>query len=150
MQNLILMCDTKAQECNVKSRAYTIWLSSLVPTNIILVIGGSLFSLISGSSLLIQQSIITPFGAGILALISSAFALTHTKLNCDQHQSECKRLRNIYRGLEEEYLNLKIIRNEDELRDRLNTINNEFIFVLKSSGAEPSEKALNKAKKELM
>jgi len=149
MNELIAISESKARECRIKSRAYSIWLSSLVPANVVLVIGGALLSLIAGSSLLIEQNIISPTLAGFLAIISSAFAIIHTKLNCDQHQAECKKLRNIYKGLEEDYLNLKIVEDKEDLRERIEKLNSELSHIIKNAAADPSEKSLRKARNEV-
>jgi uncharacterized membrane protein YphA (DoxX/SURF4 family) len=107
MEDLKKLAKEKEVKCLIQAKAYSIWLNWLMPANLLLVVGAALLSLVAGASLLIEQGNLTKECAGILALISTGFTLIHNKLNCDQHQAECKKLKSIYQGLSEEYENLQ-------------------------------------------
>ena len=145
MEELKALARDKEKKSRVRGEAYSIWLSTLTPANFMLVIGGSLLSLVAGASLLLHQGILSKEVAGLMALVSSAFTLIHNKLNCDQHQAECRKLRGIFRGMAEEYENLQSETDVDILKSKLDALNDARAQVLKTAGAEPSEKSLEKA-----
>lgn len=147
LEDLRLIADKKRIECAIDAKAYSICLANLVPANIILVVGGALLSLIAGASLLTEQEIINKETAGVLALISSGFTIIHTKLNCDQYQAECKRLKSLYEGLSEDYANLETESTVEDFRSNLKALNNERTQVKKGAGADPSVKSVDEAKK---
>ena len=146
MENLKKLAKEKEVQCLIQARAYSLWLNNLKPANLILVVGGALLSLVAGASLLIEQGVLTKEFAGILALISAGFTIIHNKLNCDQHQAECKKLKNSYLGLSEEYANLQAEDDINELKARLNALNTERTLIIKQSDAEPSQSSLDEAK----
>lgn len=146
IEELKSIADGKRIECEIDAKAYTIWLSQLAPANIVLVVGAALLSLIAGASLLVEQGIISKKSAGVLALVSSGFTIIHNKLNCDQHQAECRRLKSLYQGLSEDYANLAMEAEPEELRAKLQALNAERTQVIKGAGASPSLKSIEKAK----
>lgn len=145
MNELKQLAKEKEVRCLTDAKAYSIWLSKLTPANLLLVVGGALLSLIAGASLLIEQGLLSKETAGILALISSAFTIVHTKLNCDQHQAECKKLRGIYTGLSEDYANLQAESDVGELQKKFDALNLERTHIVKNTTAQPSQKSLDKA-----
>lgn len=149
IEELRSIAHEKRIECEIDARAYAIWLSQLEPANIVLVVGAALLSLIAGASLLVEQGIISQKTAGVLALASSGFTIIHNKLNCDQHQAECRRLKSLYQGLSEDYANLAVEAESEELRAKLQALNTERTQVIKGSGAYPSLKSIEKAKNSL-
>lgn len=145
LEKLKLIADEKRIECAIDAKAYSICLANLVPANIILVVGGALLSLVAGASLLTEQGIINKQTAGVLALVSSGFAIIHTKLNCDEYQAECKRLKRLYEGLSEDYANLEMESTIEDFRLELKALNNERTQLKKGAGADPSPKSMDRA-----
>lgn len=146
MEELKVLAKEKEVQCLIQARAYSLWLSSLKPANLILVVGGALLSLVAGASLLIEQGVLTKEVAGVLALISASFTIIHSKLNCDEHQAECKKLKSVYQGLSEEYANLQTEGDVSILKKKLDALNSERTLIIKNSNAEPSQNSLDKAK----
>ena len=145
MEKLKALARDKEKKSLVRGEAYSIWLSTLTPVNFVLVIGGALLSLFAGASLLIDQGVLTKEVAGLMALASSSFTLVHNKLNCDQHQAECRKLRSVFRGMAEEYENLQSETDIEMLKSKLDALNNARAQVLKTAGAEPSARSFEKA-----
>ena len=141
----------KAEECKIQTTAYSIWLNKLRPANFTLVIGGAILSLIAGSSLLldIDTDVLDPKIAGVLAIISAAFTIIHTKLNCDEHQAECRKLKGQYAALSQAYNDLTLIKNEAELKNSIEVLNAERLQIIKGTTSEPSPSAFEKAKKKV-
>ena len=146
MQKLRELAQKKSLECKVKSQAYKNWLKTLQPANLIFVVGAALLSLIAGSSLLIDQEILKPHEAGIMALVSAGFTIIHSKLNCDQHQAECRKLKSQYEALSLSYADLDTVTDESEFKRKMSELNSEFAQIVKNTTAEPSEKAIKRAK----
>ncbi len=146
MKFLKNVAKEKEVKCLIQMRAYSKWLSWLMPFNLLLVVGAALLSLIAGASLLVEQGFITKECSGILALMSAGFTVIHNKLNCDQHQAECKKLKSIYQGLSEEYANLQSESDIDILKKKIDELNSERTKIIKSCNAEPYQKFLDKAK----
>lgn len=128
------------------SRAYQKTLSWLTPANFLLVVGAAVLSLVAGASILIEASFITKVQSGILALISGAFTIIHSKLGCEQYQSECKKLMSFHRGLAADYDNLLSLDDSEDVKKRLIALNDQVSAVLKSTTALPFEKALEQAR----
>lgn len=82
-----------------------------------------------------------------MALVSSGFTIIHNKLNCDQHQAECRRLQSLYQGLSEDYANLAAEAKVEEFRSKLQVLNTERTQVVKGAGATPSVGSIEKATK---
>ena len=137
----------KRKTCEIESTAYRLWLSLLMPANLILVVGAGLLSLLAGASLLVDQQIISKTATGLMALISSAFTLVHTRLKCDEHQAECRKLQSFYRGLAVDYANLETEADPAEFKTRLDSLNNSLAQVQKEISAYPSQRSYAKAKR---
>ena len=147
MKELVRQAKKNELECLTSSKAYQIWLRWLAPANWFFITGAALFSLVAGASLLVTQGFITSKSAGLLALISGALTIIHTKLNCDNHQAECKRLKNNFKVLALQYNNLKTVSDTDEYRKRLQSLNEKRAALEESIDAEPSTKSIEKARK---
>jgi hypothetical protein len=145
LENLKLEAKEKRIQCDIDAKAHAICLSRLAPANIVLVVGGSLLSLIAGASLLVEQGTISKQTAGVLALVSSGFSIIHSKMNCDQYQAECRRLQSLYEGLSEDYSSLQIESDAAKLYSKLETFNKERAQVKKSAGASPSLNCIDRA-----
>ena len=151
MVDLKAVAKEQEYRCRVKSKAYSIWLAKLFPANLLLVVGAAIFALISGSANLFQigdydYTLI----AGILGLLSAVFTIIHTKLKCDEHQAECKGLKSKFESMAEQYLGLRTFDNEDVFRKKLQELDKEFSKILAEANAQPSNKAVSKAKEFLL
>jgi ABC-type multidrug transport system fused ATPase/permease subunit len=138
--------QAKLKDCRVMSQAYATTLSALVPANFLLVVGAALLSLVAGATILIKGNLLSETTAGILALMSGALTIIHSKLGCEQYQSECKKLSSFYRGIAEDYGNLQFITDENEFRRRVSALNDQLSSVVKNSSAVPFDWTLTKAK----
>jgi hypothetical protein len=141
--------EAKRNESRLMSRAYSTTLSALIPANFLLVVGAALLSLVAGATILIENDLLEAPQAGVLALLSGAFTIVHSKLGCEQYQSECKKLATFYRGMAEDYANLQVISDPDELKKRFFALNDQLSAAIKSSSALPFDWALAKAKKDV-
>lgn len=130
----------------VASRAYQKTLSLLTPANFILVVGAAILSLVAGASILIEASFITKVQSGLLALISGAFTIIHSKLGCEQYQSECKKLLGFHRGIAADYENLLLLDDVGDFKKRIVALNDQNSAVLRSTTALPFAKALERAR----
>ena len=139
----------KSRKCKVQSSAYSITLSALAPANFVLVVGAALLSLVAGASILIENHVISEMRAGIMALVSGGFTIIHSKLGCDQYQAECKKLVSFYKGIAEDYSNLSIAIDANELTKNLVALNNELSNTIKNSSTFPFNWAINLANKRL-
>jgi hypothetical protein len=148
MDQLKQAAETKHRESLVTSRAYATTLSALTPVNFILVVGAALLSLVAGASILIENNLLTNVQSGILALVSSALTLIHSKLGCEQYQAECRKLVSFHQGIAEDYSNLRIVDDVDKFRDQLWALNNQLSAMIKSSPSLPFNWTLERAKNE--
>ena len=138
MERLQQAAETKHQESVVMSRAYATTLFALTPLNFILVVGAALLSLVAGASLLIQNKVLTSEHAGLLALLSSAFTIVHTKLGCEHYQGECKRLEGFHRGLAARYASLRTdVDDVDAFRAGLSALNQKLADKIEDSPCFP-------------
>ena len=147
MDALVSNAMANRKICELEATAYRIWLAQLVPANLILVVGAGLLSLVAGASLLVDQQIIDKTATGIMALMSSAFTLIHTRLGCDEHQAECRKLKSFYQGLAIDYANLETEMNPVELKTRLDSLNNSLAQTKRGSSAQPSTSSYAKARR---
>ena len=136
----------KREENLVLARAYQMTLSWLMPANFVLVVGAAILSLVAGATILIENSLLTNTQSGILALISGAFTIVHSKLGCEQYQAECKKLLSFHRGVAADYENLLTVTEVEELKKRVEALNSQVSATLKSTTALPFERALEKAR----
>src|SRR5215510_5875019 len=72
--------ERKRRESRMLSQAYSSTLSALVPANFLLVVGAALLSLVAGATILIENDLLTKIQSGVLALVSGAFTIIHSKL----------------------------------------------------------------------
>ena len=140
--------NLKQRECRITAHAYSATLSALKPANFVLVVGAALLSLIAGATILVDNGLLTKIQSGVLALLSGAFTIVHSKLGCEQYQGECKKLLSFYRGMAEDYTNLHLqpIIDAGEFHKRFFELNNQFSAAVKSSTAFPFNWATSIAK----
>jgi hypothetical protein len=119
------------------SDAYSATLFALAPANFVLVVGAALLALMAGAGVLVENDIITKTESGVLALISSALTIVHSKFGCDEYQAECKKLRTFYRGMAEDYDGLQFISDDRKLRKRFIALNGQLSAAAKSASALP-------------
>lgn len=131
--------EARRTENLLLSRAYYNTLSLLMPANLILVVGAALLSLVAGASVLSENGLLTQTQSGILALISGAFTVIHSKMGCDQYQAECRKLLSFHRGMAADYANLALIDDIDEFKKQFTALNNQVSATLKSAMALPYE-----------
>lgn len=119
----------------------------LTPANFLLVVGAAILSLVAGATILIENSFLTNVQSGMLALISGAFTVVHSKLGCEQYQSECRKLMSFHRGIASDYDNLLIADGVEDFKKRITALNDQVSAVLKSTTALPFESAVENARK---
>jgi hypothetical protein len=139
--------ERKRRESTVMSKAYATTLSTLVPANFVLVVGAALLSLVAGATILLENHVITKTQSGLLALMSGALTIIHSKLGCEQYQAGCKKLVSFYRGIAEDYANLQLLDDVDDFRNRLFALNDQLSAVVKSSPDLPFDWTITNAKK---
>jgi len=97
----------RLRECQVEARAYEIWLGLLTPARWLTVIGGILLSAIAGGVVLVAEYRVEGIPWRIWgarsAILASVLTGIHTGLHCDTHQTECRRLVQLYSGLATAY-----------------------------------------------
>ncbi|MDN5864799.1 MAG: hypothetical protein L0I62_06230 [Gammaproteobacteria bacterium] len=136
--------QARRRECLFLCEAYSNTIKALAPANWVLVVGAALLSLAAGTTILTKTTLITTTVAGILALISGALTIIHTKLGCDSYQAECKKLLSFYRGLAVDYDNLRFIPEADR-PGRFSALNDQFSASVKHATASPFKWARRKA-----
>jgi hypothetical protein len=97
----------RQRDCYVEKDAYAIWLALLTPVRWFTVIGGIVLSAVAGAVVLLAEYRVIGdqwrvYGA-ICAITASVLTGIHTALNCDAHQTECRRLVQLYSGLESRF-----------------------------------------------
>jgi len=85
--------------------------------------------------------------SGVLALVSGAFTIVHSKLGCEQYQAECKKLLSFHRGIASDYANLLTVDDTEDLKKRITALNDQVSAVLKATTALPFEGAIEKARR---
>jgi hypothetical protein len=147
LDNLKDAARARRRETEVMFQAYSATLSALRPANFLLVVGAALLSLVAGAAVLIENDFLTKTQAGVLALVSSALTIIHTKLDCDEYQGDCRKLVSFYRGIAQEYDNLEFIPDADEFRKRFLELNEELSAAAKTASALPYRWAVANARK---
>jgi len=147
LQNLKQAAEDKRREGRILSQAYSATLSALLPVNFVLVVGAALLSLAAGATILIENNLLTKIQSGVLALVSGALTIIHSKLGCEQYQAECKKLETFYRGIAEDYGNLRFVDDFDEFRKRFFALNDQLSAATKSASASPFNWAIAKVRK---
>lgn len=147
LETLKSVAEIKRLECAIDAKAFSIWLNTLIPANFILVVGAALLSLVAGTAMFVEDGFLTRQCAGTLAFISAAFTVIHNKLNCDQHQAECRRLKGVYQSLSEDYENLRIETDAEKFKSQLKQLNDQRGQIMKSSSTWPSAYSHERARK---
>jgi hypothetical protein len=129
--------DARRRDNESLAIAYSRTLSLLGPANLVLVVGAALLSLVAGASILTDTGMLNRVQSGVMALVSAGFTVIHSKLGCEQYQAECRKLLSFHRGIAADYANLSLIDDPDDLRKRLNALNDQASAILKSTSALP-------------
>jgi hypothetical protein len=145
LDELKMAGEIKRRECKISAQAYHKTLTALKPANFVLVVGAALLSLAAGASILTENHLITPFHAGIMALISGAFTIIHSKLGCDEYQGACRKLQSFYLGMAQDYANLQFISDLEEYRARFIALNDQISVKTKKTKALPYDWAIASA-----
>ena len=138
---------SRIEDCSTRRRAFQLWLRALVPLNVILVVLAGLLSLFAGAAVLTDLGV-TSTQAGIMALTSAALTLIHTRLRCDPHQAECRRLVRQFDGLVARYEALQSETDETELQKRLTNLDTTRSALREGADAFPADWCTERAKKE--
>jgi hypothetical protein len=141
------VAEVKRRESKIMSKAYSTTLSTLAPANFLLVVGAALLSLVAGATILLENDVLTKTQSGFLALLSGALTIIHSKLGCEQYQAECRKLLSVYRGIAEDYANLQVVDDVDELRKRFSALNDQQSAIIKGASGWPFDWAITNAKK---
>jgi hypothetical protein len=138
------VATAKQQESLALERAYATTLAALTPANFFLVVGAALLALVAGTTILVENSLLTKVQSGLLALGSSALTIVHSKFECERYQAECRKLRSFYRGIAEDYGNLQLIEDAKAFQERLFMLNDQLARVAKEASAFPFDWATAK------
>jgi hypothetical protein len=147
IEQLIAEAIRRRDENLILSCAYQKTLSWLLPANFLLVVGAAILSLLAGATILIENSYLTKIQSGILALVSGAFTIVHSKLGCEQYQAECKKLMSFHRGIAFDYANLLTVDDVEDFKKRITALNDQVSAVLRSTTTMPFEGAIDKARR---
>lgn len=135
----------RERECRVRARAYSTWLSTLRPANVILVVGAAVLSTVAGSVVLGTKE------AGnlpaYLALGAAICTIVHTALNCDVHQAECRMLRSVYEAQADRYRSLQTLEDPAELRTGIRELDIRQAALREKSEATPPGWAVRRAER---
>ena len=137
MERMVEQAKEHEEACSERAGKYSAWLTQLTPANWVLVLGASLLSLAAGGSIFANENIFSYEVAGVMALVSAGLTLVHSTLNCDAHQSECRKAKRTYKGLAWDYGQLQWINDEEEYRSRLQCLNEAFDRISRETEAEP-------------
>ena len=129
--------EARRAENLLLSEAYSKTLAMLMPANLILVVGAALLSLVAGASVLSENGLLTNDQSGVLALISGALTVIHSKMGCDQYQAECRKLLSFHRGVSADYHNMATVDNIDEFIKQFTALNEQVSSTLKTTTALP-------------
>lgn len=117
-------------ECNERADFFDSQLRLFSKTNWITVLVPSLLGVVAGSALFAEsKSILLGIEAtvwiGIGTLFAAILTAIHKGLDCDAHQEECRRLVQVYRGLEARYRTLAQI-EKPNIVDELLALDSEL------------------------
>ena len=136
----------RARECHVTACAYRVWLSSLRPFNLVLVVGAAVLSTVAGATILAAREHATL--AASLALTSAVLTVVHTKLDCDAHQAECRRLQSAYDALACRYRCLDVADEPEDIKSRLRQLDSSQATLRSETKAVPPNWAIGRAEKQ--
>jgi hypothetical protein len=135
--------------CKQERRSYEIWLSRLTPANFVLLGLGGVLSLIAGLSIVTEAKLIDPKVAGWMALIGAVLSGLHSRLKCDPHQAECRRLAAQFAELQTEYERLELELDEAARREQLLSLEHKLATVRAGRTARPSNVSIERARHEI-
>lgn len=136
------IATARERECQVQARAYAIWLSALRPANLVLVVGAAVLSAVAGAAVLAAKGGNLP---GYLALVSAVFTVIHTRLDCDVHQAECRRLRSVYDAQAYRYRDLRDVEGPAELQAGIRALDASLEDLRAGTKANPPHWAFERA-----
>ena len=96
----------RQRQCRIERRSLEMWLTWLTPLRWFTVAGGIILSAVGGATILSKPGLLGDDWSvigGLCALSASILTGLHAGLNCDSHQSECRRLIQVYSSLEAAY-----------------------------------------------
>ncbi|MBH0777307.1 hypothetical protein [Nocardia bovistercoris] len=132
----------RERECRIQARAYSIWLSALQPANIVLKVGAAVLSAVAGAAVLAGKAGNVP---GCLALASAVFTVIHTRLDCDVHQAECRRLRSAYDAQAYRYRSLRDLGEPAELHGGVSELDTSLASIRAEAKANAPNWAVDRA-----
>ncbi|MEH6471932.1 MAG: hypothetical protein V7752_11830 [Halopseudomonas sp.] len=118
-------------ECAERAVFFDSRLRFFSKTNWITVLVPSLLGVVAGSALFAPSSSVW-MGVGVL--LAALLAAVHKGLDCDAHQTECRRLVQAYRGLEVRYRTLHQIETAT-IVDQLLALDNTLAELRESQNA---------------
>lgn len=142
----------RQRECHVEKSSYETWLGLLTPVRWVTIIGGIVLSAVAGGVVLLAEywppgESWRVYGAGC-AIVASVLTGIHTSLNCDAHQTECRRLIQLYSGLEGAYEAAPLV-TRDRLRMRFDELEAKFQEARSEATASPPQWCRRHAKSDV-
>ncbi len=102
-KDVMELFSRRERECQLRARALELWLATLTPLRWGTVIGTTILSAIAGAAVLSKAVKHWDIIGGVCALLAAVLSGLHAGLKCDAHQSECRRLIQVYEGLKDTY-----------------------------------------------
>ena len=132
----------RQRESLAEKNAYETWLNLLTPLRWITVTGGIVLSAAAGGVALLAEYRVgyedwRIYGA-VCAIIASILTGIHTSLNCDAHQTECRRLVQVYSGLEAAFEAAPLMKG-NRLDAKFDELEAKFIEAKSEAAASPPQ-----------
>jgi hypothetical protein len=137
-------------ECKRERCAYEMWLQRLSPANAMLVGLGGVISLVSGLSIVTKAELVSANVAGWGAVLGAALTGLHTRLKCDSHQTECKKLACQFGEIETEYERLQMVDDPRVRQKELLLLEHKLAAIRAGQGAKPSEGCVKRAARQVV
>jgi hypothetical protein len=109
--DLLRLLSFRERQCKIERRALEMWLGALTPLRWFTTAGSivlTTFAAATGLGTRLFSESWTIVG-GACALVAAILTGLHTGFDCDAHQSECRRLIQLYSSLEAAYQNLIVM-----------------------------------------
>jgi len=151
IQRVLDLLDQREHELKIEQKAFEIWLGVLEPFGAFSKVCGIAFPLIAGFTLLSQPEYLGESWemiSGSLALIAAILTGIHTRLECDEHQAECRRLIKALKSLVEAYQAAKVADN-NELKTKFNELEARLKDLRDRSDIRPARWCSRRAKQKL-
>jgi len=134
------IAGSRESECHGRANFFEVRLRFFSKANWITVLVPSLLGVLAGSALSSDINQV-PTWVGWGALAAALLTAIHKGLDCDTHQTECRRLVQEYRGLEVRYRTLHQIKTENIVNELL-ALDGELAELRKSQTATVNSKWL--------